>query len=348
MAMVEDLHEAAVLQSRLCAENGSPTWAAIIDALDARLDDPGDPAVRLLLQDEQDPIASAVLLRLLGAVHRILLEGQPHELARFIPTIGGSVDPQGAAVAFFPFVALNEESLQEQMRFSVQTNEVGRSGILSAGLRWIAAELDLPINLLEAGASAGLNLHLDQYRVHMGDQVWGSEASLVVLKDNLRSGRPQGIEFTILDRAGCDLTPIDASSAEGQLRLRSFIWPEDTDRMARLNSALEMFTPVDIDAGPASTWLRARFGRNRPETVTVIMHSVVMPYLTAAERQDFENAIAQAGVTATVHAPVAWLRLEPSDEWGEVTLEVDMWPGGRHELLATCTPHGALINWLVQ
>ena len=263
-----------------------------------------------------------------------------------MPTIGGSVDPQRAAVAFFPFVAHHEKSLQQQMQVPVQTNEVGRSGILSAGLRWISAQVDLPITLLEAGASAGLNLHLDQYRVHMGDQVWGSGASLVVLKDNLKSGRLQGSEFTILDRAGCDLAPIDASRAEGQLRLRSFIWPEDTDRMSRLDSALAMFSPVNIEACPASTWVRTQFDTSRSGTITVVMHSVVMPYLSAAEKQDFEDAIAQAGAAATDHAPIAWLRLEPSEEWGEVTLEVDVWPGGRHEVLATCTPHGAQINWL--
>lgn len=280
-----------------------------------------------------------------AAVHRILLSGQQAELAQFLPTLGGILDPLRAADVFFPFVANHQESLQVQMQFPVQTNEVGRSGILSAGLRWITAQVDLPITLLEVGASAGLNLHLDRYRVNMGDQAWGSEASLVVLEDNLRSGRTQGKEFRILDRAGCDLAPIDASSAEGQLRLRSFIWPEDTARMARLDSALAMFVPVTIDACPAPAWVRTQFDTSRLATITVVMHSIVMPYLATAEKQDFEDAIAQAGATATDRAPIAWLRMEPSDARGTVTLEVDMWPEGRNEVLASCTPHGALINW---
>ncbi|MDP2286972.1 MAG: DUF2332 domain-containing protein [Actinomycetota bacterium] len=345
MATVENLQAAATLQSRLCAENGSPTWAAVIDELNARLEDADQPAVRLLLRDDQDPIGSAVLLRLLGAVHRILLNGQRHELAEYLPTLGGSVDPPRAVEAFLLFVAEHQETLQVQMQFSVQTNEVGRSAILSAGLRWLASQVDLPMTLLEVGASAGLNLHLDQYRVHMGDQVWGSEASLVDLKDNLQSGRPEGKEFRILDRAGCDLAPIDASSTEGQLRLRSFIWPEDTTRMNRLDAALAMFEPVTIEACPAPAWVRTQLSTSHIGRNTVVMHSIVMPYLTTAEKQDFGDAIAQAGACSTEHAPIAWLRMEPTGTYSQVSLEVDIWPGGRREVLATCTPHGANINW---
>ena len=61
---------------------------------------------------------------------------------------------------------------------------------------------------------------------------------------------------------GCDLAPIDAATAEGRLRLRSFVWPDQLDRLARLDGALaaaQADPPVvdQADAGrvaPASSW----------------------------------------------------------------------------------------------
>ena len=67
----EELRAAGVRQSRLCRDNGSPTYAAIIDALVSRLGD-DDPAVTLLRTDPRPPVQSALYLRLL------LEEGMPY------------------------------------------------------------------------------------------------------------------------------------------------------------------------------------------------------------------------------------------------------------------------------
>lgn len=346
MAAIAELRSAAALQSRLCSQNGSPTWAAVIDVIAHQLDDSHAPCTRLLLGDAKDPVESALYLRLLGAVHRLLLQGASSELAAFLPTLGGSSNPDAAALCFPEFVAAHEDAVMVAMQFPLQTNEVARSGVLSAGLRTIAAEVGLPIRLLEVGASAGLNLRLDDYLVRMGDEHWGPQASPVVLEQLLHSGQPRGIEFSILERAGCDPSPIDASSAEGQSRLRSFIWPEDVTRMTRLEAALSIFEPVHIDAAGATEWVLAECAELKDGCVTVVMHSIVMPYLTSDERGEFTNAMHSLGARATVEAPLAWLQMEFSEDYDTVSLDLDLWPANRHQVLATCTPHGARIDWL--
>ena len=44
--------------------------------------------------------------------------------------------------------------------------------------------------------------------------------------------------FTVVERRGCDLHPVDATSEAGRLLLTSFVWPFDVDRHQRLAAAL--------------------------------------------------------------------------------------------------------------
>ena len=52
----------------------------------------GGPAQRLLAGREQEPARAFLALRLLGAVHRLVLMGRLPELAALYPSAGGTVD----------------------------------------------------------------------------------------------------------------------------------------------------------------------------------------------------------------------------------------------------------------
>lgn len=344
MATAVQLRHACELQARLCHENGSPTWAAIIEALAGQLDDEANDAIDLLLSDPREPVESAVLLRMLGAVQRLLFAGHPHELAKYLPSLGGEVEVTRVVPAFFALVAANKAAIREAMQAGVQTNEVGRAAVLSAGLRHLTKELGLPIRLLEVGCSAGLNLNLDHYRINTAAGSWGPADSAVVLEP-VFEGVLHGADVTIVSRAGCDLAPLDAANTSDRDKLKSFIWPEDAPRLARLEAALSIFEFVQIDASSGAPWLRERLASSCLGVATVVMHSIVMPYLSDQARQQFEDCLEYAGQSATTNSPLAWLRMEPSDKWGSVTLELTTWPIGQHEVLATCTPHGGQIVW---
>ena len=60
-------------------------------------------------------------------------------------------------------------------------------------------------------------------------------------------------ELVVRRRRGIDLAPIDATTPEGYLLLRSFVWPGLDERIARLDAAVEtlrrMPEPPELIAG---------------------------------------------------------------------------------------------------
>jgi len=105
----------------------------------------------------------------------------------------------------------------------VQTNEVARSRALLRGLAAVGCER---IDLLELGTAGGLLLYLDRY------------------------GYPYD-GFEIVRRRGIDRHPIDVTTDEGARLLEAFVWPDQTERIARLRAAIEVVRqdPPELIAG---------------------------------------------------------------------------------------------------
>ena len=83
-----------------------------------------------------------------------------------------------------------------------------------------------------------------------------------------------------------------------------------------------------------------------PGVASVVFHSIVMQYLSAADRRRVASALAEAGSRATGRAPLAWLRMEPGGEQAEVRLT--LWPGGSERLIASAGFHGRPVRWLAR
>ncbi|MEV4259785.1 DUF2332 family protein, partial [Spirillospora sp. NPDC049652] len=150
-----DLRAELLAQAATCAKGGSPMYAEL---LRRAADDPDGPVAAVL---SDGPEAGRVL-RLLGATHRLVLEGRAPGLAAHYPTAGGTADPLAAWPAFRALLADRPDEVRAGMSGAPQTNEVGRAAPLVGGLLAIlAAAGERPVRLLEAGASAGLNLRAD-------------------------------------------------------------------------------------------------------------------------------------------------------------------------------------------
>ena len=84
------------------------------------------------------------------------------------PTSVPIVRPRPPAPLFRELCLGNQSVLLEVLNSrTVQTNEVGRSALLGPALTWAAA--GEPLQLIDVGCSAGLNLFCDRYRLDYGE-----------------------------------------------------------------------------------------------------------------------------------------------------------------------------------
>jgi hypothetical protein len=261
------------------------------------------------------------------------------------PSTGGR-GGEDAWPAFRATVAENLSELRELVERPVQTNEVGRARALAVGFLELARETDLPLRLLEIGTSAGLNLRWDRFHYRSGAFAFGDPGSPVRFEDFLEGSEPPAPEpVEVASRAGCDPQPVDATREEGVLTLRSYLWPDQLDRLRVLDGALEVAAriPAEVERAGAADWLSRRLGEAVPGTCTVVFHSIVLQYVDPSERERIAEVIAAAGEHATAAAPLARLSLEPGGDMAELALTV--WPGGDRRVLAHAGYHGVPVRW---
>ncbi len=335
------------LQGKWCERLGSPLYARLL-AETAREIEGGGAAAAIVAGHESDPPGSALALRFMGAVHRIVLEGKAPELARFYPSAGGDGDLEGAWPAFSHVLEDRSEKIRRLLKRPVQTNEVGRCAALLGGFLWIARETGRPLRALEIGASAGLNLRWDRYRYEASGESWGPPDSPVRLVDAW-AGKPPLLDTParVAERRGCDPSPIDPASDEGRLTLLSYVWADQTTRIALLRAALDAAAgvPAEVDRADAADWLHVQLANPTAGVATVVFHSIVMQYLSRSGCERVEKTIAAAGARASEAAPLGWLRMEPGDAEAEILLT--LWPGGATLRMATSGFHGRNVRWLL-
>jgi hypothetical protein len=329
-------------QADWCQRLGSPIYSYVLqraaDDLEA-----GGPVWRVVEPYVDRPYNFTHHLRMLGATHRLALTGEAPALAAHYPTTGGDGDAEAAWKAFVALLDTRPITLDRP----VQTNEVGRSAALLGGFLTVAAETGLGLRAFEIGASAGLNLRWDRFRYEAGDWAFGDSASPARIPCEYDGGRPPlPAGVWVVERAGCDPMPIDATTEDGSLTLESFVWPEQLERLELLRAAIEAArrTPVTVDQGSAPDWLEARLARDRAGAATVVFHSIMWGYLTDDDRARVTQTLADAGERATPTEPLAWLRMEPGADQTDITLT--SWPGGEQRVLATAGYHGRPVRWL--
>lgn len=334
--------DALTLQATACGTLGSPLYERLLHDLRADFDR-GGLTFEVLEGASTRPVHDAIPLRLLGAVHRIVLRGEAAALATHYPSVGGS----GAPVPiedFLAVVAAHRAEIAEALGRQVQTNEVGRAAALIVGFAELSRRWGLPLRTREVGASAGLNLRWDHFAYDTGAAVAGDPSSPLVFR-GVWTHPPDLSGLTLVaNRRGCDVAPIDVADPDQRLRLLSFVWPDQTERFARLRAAIRVAeqVPATVDAADAGEWLAHELAAPVEGTTTVVYHSIVWQYLSQPTREAMRTALRHAGTRATPSAPLAWLRLEPAGNHAE--LRVTTWPAGDETLLATSGYHGADVT----
>src|SRR5262245_4555569 len=228
-----------------CRDLGSQLYAHLLERSAADCE-AGGPAWDVLAGHEDMPLGDALPIRFVGAVHRLVLRGEAPELARHYPSAGGAYragdDPWPA---FRALLAARSADLRALLPRPVQTNETARTACLLGGFATVARESGLPLRLFEVGASAGLNLRFDRFRYESAGFAWGDPHAAVRLRDIFEGPPPEvPAQLPVAERRGCDASPLDPGREEDRLTLRSFLWPDQLERRARLDAAFEIAARV--------------------------------------------------------------------------------------------------------
>ncbi len=253
---------------------------------------------------------------LFAAVNLLLAADLGAELAGYYPVHGGRrpVDDH-LRPAFATFCASHRDELAGLLRTRpTQTNEVRRCVALRLGLDHVNRRWPGSLALVEAGASAGLNLLLDRYRYRVGDQeVASAGASPVMITCEVRGGAPAapivGPMPEITSRLGIDQRPVNLADPEARAWLEAFIWPEQAGDLAVLRAAIDLAVSADaatVACGDATTdtaWLIDELPGHEP---VVVFSASLLSYLSASGREAFADQLRQAAR----HRPVAWIFAE--------------------------------------
>lgn len=345
--MSNDAFRSAFLnQAESCRRLGSPFSAMVMEALASQLD-PTTAAGRRIGEwpGNIGPSGASVPLRVAGALHALVRLGRANELALLypphpLPEQNVLLEPVSKTLA------THDAWIARFLDSPPQTNEIGRSSLLYAGLIAITGFFKLPIVLLEIGSSAGLNLVPERYGYTFGNLQTGDLASPVQLAPTWTGPAPSGIKPAISARRGCDQNPIDVQHPESRERLLAYIWPDQPVRLSRTKAAIALLATnaPKIDRADAVDWVEAQI-QSSPgnDQARVVMHSITMNYLTDTAKDRIRAAIETAGAAATDGAPLAWLSFE--QEGRLAALRLRLWPHRIDRLLATADPHGSSVTW---
>ena len=338
----------------------SPLYAAIGRAVAA-----DDDVLGLVLEAPPPAHQPNVLL---AAVHYLVLGGLDHPLADLYrrPQTGADPGP------LFRDVCLGHRGqiLELMATRRTQTNECGRCAVLAPGLARAAAWIGQPVGLVDAGASAGLNLLVDRYHLdYDGHGAIGPADSAVRISCSVRAAPPHWPPALprIGRRVGIDRSPIDLTDPDDVRWLLACVWP-DTGRLERTAAAVELarLHPAAVRKGDMVTDLPSALDEVGGGPVVVVT-SWSYSYLSPDQRQGFAAVLADAGR----HQPVAWVSMDTVGVVEQLIgpLETLTDPAGtgpdtagitpsllgvvvydgydsHAEALALVHPHGAWISWL--
>ena len=347
VTILKHLHE----MIPICNENGSPFTAQLFEKM-AEDFDAGGPTAALIGEWPTSPRSDFLALRLAGALQAAALTGRDPALAMAYPPRNTLWRMEEVWPIARTFLQRESNWVAQFLKSPPQTNETGRSIALLAGFLYFADQWDGPVDMLEIGASAGLNLIWDKFAYQTQTWSWGSQRSVLIETDWRGPVPPSDAQPRIRSKAACDLNPLDIRILEERLRLRSYIWPDQPDRLARFDGAVDLAlaSAVDVERANAAEWLLEKLAARALDAATIVYHSVFLQYPPEDVRESIVRTIRDAGAAATSKAPLAWVRVEPEalidgvTDSKRFTIDLTVWPGGVRRIIGYTDGHGRVIH----
>lgn len=313
------------------------------------------PRVRKSIECWPGDIASAgVIFRINAGLHALARSGRHAGLQHIYHAAeqGDLPPPDALDAVLVDALAHHTSDLLQWMAGPTQTNEVARVAGFAGALRELDAVAPLPNELLELGASAGLNLNLAHYGCHLGGVNSGDLLSPVQIAPRWQGRIPPAAPVVIERAVGVDLNPLDIHDDEDCERLLAYVWPGEHERSNRLRAAIAVARdhPPQVEAGLASRWLPRQLAMPQREgTRRVVLHSMVVQYMPDVERAAVDAALTLAAAAASPTRPLVRIGLEWSADRSIVELRVTSWDGGpasgRTVIAAHCHPYAEWFDW---
>jgi hypothetical protein len=336
------IREAFRTQAAFCRSAGSPLTGEVCAVLAERLDRKTQTGATILGWPG-NPMADALMMRITGGLNALARSGRDPALSALYRARNGDLAREIPRV-----LAQWDDWLLPWLEGPPQTNEVARAGALWPGIMAVADRFGPDVELLELGASAGLNLNLDRFGYVLDGIAAGDPGSGVQLKPEWHGKPPISAPVNVVARAGVDQNPLDVSKPEVVERLMAYVWPDQDERVTRIGAAIALAqaNPPLVIKADAADWLEDRLTHAQPEGVArIVYHSIVLQYVAPEGRARIGAAMQRAGATASAQRPLAWLSYEFPAVAPAAEIRLTLWPGGESRPLGHAHPHGAVIDW---
>jgi hypothetical protein len=319
-----------------------------------------DPALLELIQTF--PAHPHQPLIVLAAVQYLVMGGAKGPVASLYEHGSRAVPITEAGPLIGDFIRSHEADVRDLLtRWFIQTNEPTRSACIGLGVAWAARQIGEPIGLIDDGASAGLNLAFDRFRLDFGaGRELGALDSPVRLYCELRNLDVLPVDRlpTVAARIGIDRNPIDLRDEPSRRWLLALTWP-GTARQRQLRQVIDLvrLDPPTVRRGDMVDDLGQALQdmNGRP---TVVVTSWSFSYLRRVDRARFEQVLAQHGRSR----PIAWVCCDgagssqlfrtsappPPDLRMPSLMGVAVFDGDSIEgqTLAYVDPYGSWLDWI--
>lgn len=321
-------------QAENCWRLGSPFMGRLMALMASRLN-PGTPVTDRIFNWQGDASANAdnVPHRLAGALHALYLEGKAFQGVYPPADAAGDVLWEAIEEAFHT----RSDHILDWLDNAPQTNEVRRAAVILPALALVNSRLGGPIDLIEIGTSGGLNLRADHFRLNLPGLTLGLQNSRLVLTPDWKGPLPPAMLPKVSERIGVDQSPIDPVISEGALRLLSYLWADQPDRIERTRAAIKLAekVPAQLIKSDAATFLENALAQPS-KNLRVILHTIAWQYFPEDTRRRAEAALAAGG-------PLVRIGMEYDGGHGAGVRVT--WPDGTEEEIARADFHGRWVEW---
>ncbi|MFS8496674.1 MAG: DUF2332 domain-containing protein [Micromonosporaceae bacterium] len=209
----------------------SPLYARVAVALSE-----SDRALRAL---DAAPARTRHPRVVLAALHDLALAGHAPALAAAYAAGDRDV---AAAAAVDALLRMTDAVVATAARRKVRADESGHHAVLYPAIAEAARREGAgAVGIIDVGRSAGLNLYVDRVGIsyHNGP-VLGDPSSPVQVSATIVGDRPPPTRAVpeVVARIGIDRDPVDVTDADDARWLRACLWPDQPERIARLEAEL--------------------------------------------------------------------------------------------------------------